>query len=81
MTRLMGRVVVHQSTSVLKYYLLGSRREGYSISILLQKANGDLVSTCENITRSTISARSLCNKLTRGIVFPEQLAEIVADHA
>ena len=80
MKRLMGRVVVHQSKSVLKYYLSGSRKEGYSITILHQNESEDFISKCENITRRTLRAKSLCNKLVRGVVFPDQREEIIADH-
>lgn len=79
MKRLMGRVVVHQSKSVLKYYLSGSRKEGYSITILHQRENEKFISKCENFTRSIVCASRLCNKLVRGVVFPDQLQEIVAD--
>ena len=61
------------------YYLTGSRKEGYSITILQEKENETLCSKCEQITRSTIDAKRLCYKLVRGIVFPEQLEEIVRD--
>ena len=79
MRRLFGRVVVEHGKCILKYYLTGSRKEGYSITILQEKENETLCSKCEKITRSTIDAKRLCYKLVRGIVFPEQLEEIVRD--
>ena len=79
MRRLFGRVVVEHGKCILKYYLTGSRKEGYSITILQEKENETLCSKCEQITRSTIDAKRLCYKLVRGIVFPEQLEEIVRD--
>ena len=75
MRRLFGRVVVEHGKCILKYYLTGSRKEGYSITILQEKENETLCSKCEQITRSTIDAKRLCYKLVRGIVFPEQLEE------
>lgn len=73
MRRLFGRVVVEHGKCILKYYLTGSRKEGYSITILQEKENETLCAKCEQITRSTIDAKRLCYKLVRGIVFPEQL--------
>ncbi len=37
MRRLFGRVVVEHGKCILKYYLTGSRKEGYSITILQRK--------------------------------------------
>ena len=68
MRRLFGRVVVEHGKCILKYYLTGSRKEGYSITILQEKENETLCSKCEQITRSTIDAKRLCYKLLRGIV-------------
>lgn len=79
MRRLFGRVVVDHGNCILRYYLTGSRKEGYSIAILQEKENETLCSKCEQITRSTIAAKRLCDKLVRGIVFPEQLEEIVKE--
>ena len=79
MRRLFGRVVADHGKCILKYYLTGSRKEGYSITILQEKENETLCSKCEQITRSTIDAKRLYYKLVRGIVFPEQLKEIVKD--
>ena len=79
MRRLLGRVVVHNGTCILKYYLAGSRREVYTITILQETENELLCSKYEQVTRSTVRAMRLCNKLMRGIVFPEQLKEIVEE--
>ena len=61
MRRLFGRVVVEHGKCILKYYLTGSRKEGYSITILQEKENETLCSKCEQITRSTIDAKRLCH--------------------
>ena len=47
MRRLFGRVVVDHGKCILKYYLTGSRKEGYSITILQEKENEILCSKCE----------------------------------
>lgn len=79
MARCIEKVVDYRSMTVLKYYLTGSRREGYTVAILQKRGPERLYSTCKNITRSGVRAIDLFYKLKRGIVFPEQLEEIVAD--
>lgn len=79
MKRLLGRVVLHHGEYILKYSLTGNRKKGYSITILQETENEILCSKSEQITRSTIYAMCLYHKLIRGIVFPEQLKEIVDD--
>ena len=79
MRRLFGRVVVEHGKCILKYYLTGSRKEGYSITILQEKENETLCSKCEQITRSTIDAKRLYYTFVSRIFYPEQLKEIVKD--
>ncbi len=80
MQRLLGKVILQQTACVLKYYLSGSRRSGYSVVIVQEKQNQIFYSKCENLTNSIEGAKRFCYKLIRGVVFPEQLQEIVEDH-
>ncbi len=79
MEKMVGKVINIHNSTVLKYYLTGSRRDGYSVSIIQKNGTEQLYAKCENITRSAIRANDLFRKLSRGMVFPEQLPEIVAD--
>ena len=79
MKRWKEKVVDGRGKWVLRYYLFGSRKEGYSIVIQHEKETEIIYSKYEKITRNILRARDFWNKLVRGVVFPEQLKEIVED--
>ncbi len=81
MRRLFGKTVVHYENNILSYYLTGSRKEGYAITIRQTKEHEVRCAQCACVDRSTVGAMRLCNRLVRGMVFPEQLQEIMEDQA
>ncbi len=63
----------------LRYYIVGSRREGYGLEVIQELDGVTTRECCANITRSRQAARSLGKTLLRGVVFPGYMAELVAE--
>ena len=80
MRRLFGRVVAEHGKMYFKVLLNRKQERRLPITILQEKENETLCSKCEtNNQKQQLMQKRLCYKLVRGIVFPEQLEEIVRD--
>jgi hypothetical protein len=75
MTKCVGSA--HLSGKELQYYVQGNRQEGYRIKIVAVHLE-EAASEC--ISNDRLEATRIAQKIMKGVVFPENLQEIIDDY-